>query len=51
MEIKQADFDDRVMYSLSNPDIFSTSQRIIMAQEMMQVGSIQPADSWSKWYV
>ena len=43
MEIKQADFDDRVdVFPVSNPDIFSTSQRIIMAQEMMQLVQSNP---------
>jgi len=43
MEIKQADFDDRIdVFPVSNPDIFSTSQRIIMAQEMMQLVQSNP---------
>lgn len=43
MEIKQADFDDRVdVFPVSNPDIFSTSQRIVMAQEMMQLVQSNP---------
>jgi len=43
MAIKQADFDDRVdVLPVSNPDIFSTSQRIIMAQEMMQLVQSNP---------
>ena len=43
MQIKQADFDDRVdVLPVSNPDIFSTSQRIVMAQEMMQVVQSNP---------
>jgi hypothetical protein len=43
MQIKQADFDDRVdVFPVSNPDIFSTSQRIVMAQEMMQLVQSNP---------
>jgi len=43
MQIKQADFDDRVdIFPVSNPDIFSTSQRIVMAQEMMQLVQSNP---------
>jgi len=43
MEIKQTDFDERVdVFPVSNPDIFSTSQRIIMAQEMMQLVQSNP---------
>jgi hypothetical protein len=43
MEIKQADFDERVdVIPVSNPDIFSTSQRIVMAQEMMQLVQSNP---------
>jgi len=43
MEIKQADFDERVdVFPVSNPDIFSTSQRIVMAQEMMQLVQSNP---------
>ena len=43
MQIKQTDFDDRVdVFPVSNPDIFSTSQRIIMAQEMMQLVQSNP---------
>jgi hypothetical protein len=43
MQIKQADFDDRVdVLPVSNPDIFSTSQRIVMAQEMMQLVQSNP---------
>jgi len=43
MEIKQTDFDKRVdVFPVSNPDIFSTSQRIIMAQEMMQLVQSNP---------
>ena len=43
MEIKQADFDDRVdVFPVSNPDIFSTSERIVMAQEMMQLVQSNP---------
>ena len=43
MQIKQTDFDNRVdVFPVSNPDIFSTSQRIIMAQEMMQLVQSNP---------
>ncbi len=43
MQIKQADFDDRIdVFPVSNPDIFSTSQRIVMAQEMMQLVQSNP---------
>jgi len=43
MQIKQADFDNRVdVFPVSNPDIFSTSQRIVMAQEMMQLVQSNP---------
>ena len=43
MEVKQTDFDDRVdIFPVSNPDIFSTSQRIVMAQEMMQLVQSNP---------
>ena len=43
MQIKQQDFDDRVdIFPVSNPDIFSTSQRIVMAQEMMQLVQSNP---------
>ena len=42
-QIKQTDFDERVdVFPVSNPDIFSTSQRIIMAQEMMQLVQSNP---------
>ena len=42
-EIKQSDFDGRVdIFPVSNPDIFSTSQRIVMAQEMMQLVQSNP---------
>jgi hypothetical protein len=43
MQVKQQDFDDRVdIFPVSNPDIFSTSQRIVMAQEMMQLVQSNP---------
>ena len=43
MQIKLNDFDDRVdIIPISNPDIFSTSQRIAMAQEMMQLVQSNP---------
>jgi len=43
MQIKLKDFDDRVdVMPISNPDIFSTSQRIAMAQEMMQLVQSNP---------
>ena len=42
-QIKVQDFDDRVdIMPISNPDIFSTSQRIAMAQEMMQLVQSNP---------
>ena len=42
-QIKAQDFDDRVdIMPISNPDIFSTSQRIAMAQEMMQLVQSNP---------
>ena len=42
-EIKQTDFDGRIdIFPVSNPDIFSTSQRIVMAQEMMQLVQSNP---------
>jgi hypothetical protein len=42
-EVKQTDFDDRVdILPVSNPDIFSTSQRIVMAQEMLKLVQSNP---------
>tara|TARA_R100001244_G_scaffold21190_1_gene22646 strand:+ start:4573 stop:7065 length:2493 start_codon:yes stop_codon:yes gene_type:complete len=42
-EIKQSDFDGKIdIFPVSNPDIFSTSQRIVMAQEMMQLVQSNP---------
>ena len=42
-QIKATDFDQRVdIIPVSNPDIFSTSQRIAMAQEMMQLVQSNP---------
>ena len=42
-EINNSDFDGRVdIFPVSNPDIFSTSQRIVMAQEMMQLVQSNP---------
>ena len=41
--IKLSDFDERVdIFPVSNPDIFSQSQRIAMAQEMMQLVQSNP---------
>ena len=41
--IKLNDFDERVdIFPVSNPDIFSQSQRIAMAQEMMQLVQSNP---------
>src|SRR5210317_1373530 len=41
--IKLSDFDQRVdIFPISNPDIFSQSQRIAMAQEMMQLVQSNP---------
>ena len=42
-QIKATDFDQRIdIIHVSNPDIFSTSQRISMAQEMMQLVASNP---------
>ena len=42
-QIKLSDFDERVdIFPISNPDIFSQSQRIAMAQEMMQLVQSNP---------
>ena len=42
-EIKLEDFNEQVdIIPVSNPDIFSTSQRIAMAQEMMQLVQSNP---------
>jgi hypothetical protein len=42
-QIKATDFDQRIdIIPVSNPDIFSTSQRISMAQEMMQLVASNP---------
>jgi hypothetical protein len=41
--IKQADFDDRVdILPVSDPNIFSMSQRIMMAQQMLQMAQANP---------
>jgi len=41
--IKLSDFDEKVdIFPISNPDIFSQSQRIAMAQEMMQLVQSNP---------
>jgi hypothetical protein len=41
--IKLSDFDDNIdIFPISNPDIFSQSQRIAMAQEMMQLVQSNP---------
>ena len=43
LSIKVADFDERVdIFPISNPDIFSASQRIAMAQELMQLVQSNP---------
>ena len=43
VSIKVADFDERVdIFPISNPDIFSASQRIAMAQELMQLVQSNP---------
>ena len=43
MQVKAQDFDDKVdIIPVSNPDIFSTAQRIAMAQEMMQLVQSNP---------
>ena len=40
---KLSDFDEKVdIFPISNPDIFSQSQRIAMAQEMMQLVASNP---------
>ena len=42
-EIKLQDFDERIdIFPISNPDIFSQSQRIAMAQEMMALVQSNP---------
>jgi len=42
-QIKLTDFDERVdIFPISNPDIFSQSQRIAMAQEMMSLVQSNP---------
>jgi len=42
-QIKLTDFDERVdIFPISNPDIFSQSQRIAMAQEMMALVQSNP---------
>ena len=42
-QVKLSDFDERVdIFPVSNPDIFSQSQRIAMAQEMMQLVQSNP---------
>jgi hypothetical protein len=41
--IKQSDFDDRVdIFPVSDPNIFSMSQRIMMAQQQLQLASAAP---------
>ena len=43
VSIKVSDFDERVdIFPISNPDIFSASQRIAMAQELMQLVQSNP---------
>jgi|TARA_X000001388_G_scaffold15905_1_gene9802 hypothetical protein len=43
LQIKTQDFDDKVdIIPVSNPDIFSTAQRIAMAQEMMNLVQSNP---------
>ena len=42
-QLKLTDFDDRVdIIPISNPDIFSSAQRIAMAQEMMNLVQSNP---------
>ena len=42
--IKQADFDDRVdILPISNPNIFSMSQRVMLAQQQLQLAIANPA--------
>tara|TARA_R110000744_G_scaffold35234_2_gene81870 strand:+ start:204 stop:2678 length:2475 start_codon:yes stop_codon:yes gene_type:complete len=42
-QIKLTDFDERIdIIPISNPDVFSQSQRIAMAQEMMQLVQSNP---------
>ncbi len=41
--IKQADFDDRVdILPISNPNIFSMSQRVMLAQQQLQLAMANP---------
>jgi hypothetical protein len=41
--IKQSDFDDRVdIFPVSDPNIFSMSQRIMMAQQQLQLANAAP---------
>ena len=41
--VKQADFDDRIdIIPVSDPNIFSMSQRVMMAQEMLQMVQAAP---------
>jgi len=42
--IKQSDFDDRVdILPISNPNIFSMSQRVMLAQQQLQLAIANPA--------
>ena len=43
-KIKQSDFDDRIdILPVSNPNIFSMSQRVMLAQQQLQLAQSNPA--------
>ena len=44
--IKQADFDDRIdILPVADPNIFSMSQRITLAQTQLQLATSNPQDT------